>query len=86
MLAIPPARLLALPGYRRELAAHPEIVRDQEVLEIGSGCGACGILAAKLGARQVRWQKGRDLNGLGRACVNRAIWVSVVAVMDGWMG
>lgn len=37
----------------RELAAHPEAVRGATVLEIGAGCGACGILAAKLGAAQV---------------------------------
>ncbi|GAB4823863.1 hypothetical protein N2152v2_010909 [Parachlorella kessleri] len=37
----------------RELATHPDIVRGQRVLEIGSGCGACGILAAQLGAAEV---------------------------------
>jgi hypothetical protein len=37
----------------RELAAHPSIVRGQRVLEIGAGCGVCGILAAKLGAEAV---------------------------------
>lgn len=37
----------------RELASHPQIVRDRRVLEIGAGCGACGILGAKLGAAEV---------------------------------
>ena len=36
-----------------ELASNPEIVKEKSVLEIGAGCGACGFLAAKLGARQV---------------------------------
>ena len=35
------------------MASHPNIVRGKRVLEIGSGCGACGILAAKLGAEKV---------------------------------
>ncbi len=35
------------------MASHPEIVRGCSVLEIGAGCGACGILAAKLGAQRV---------------------------------
>ena len=38
----------------RELLAHPSIVAGKTVLEIGSGCGLCGIVAAKLGAQQVR--------------------------------
>ncbi|KAL3155850.1 hypothetical protein ABBQ32_012859 [Trebouxia sp. C0010 RCD-2024] len=37
----------------RELLKHPAVVADKTVLEIGSGCGLCGILAAKLGAAQV---------------------------------
>ncbi|KAL4425856.1 hypothetical protein ABPG75_009872 [Micractinium tetrahymenae] len=37
----------------REMAAHPDIVAGRRVLEIGSGCGGCGILAAKLGAAEV---------------------------------
>ncbi|KAK9824542.1 hypothetical protein WJX72_011185 [[Myrmecia] bisecta] len=37
----------------RELVEHPEIVRGCDVLELGSGCGICGILAAQLGARNV---------------------------------
>jgi len=37
----------------RELAAYPGIVREQEVLEIGSGCGLTGIFAAKMGAKRV---------------------------------
>ena len=51
-------KLVRARRHCRELAAHPEIVRGQVVLEIGSGCGACGILAAKLGASQV--QEGGD--------------------------
>ena len=38
---------------RRELASYPGIVAGRRVLEIGAGCGACGILAAKLGAAHV---------------------------------
>lgn len=37
----------------RELLKHPAVVAGKAVLEIGSGCGLCGILAAKLGAAQV---------------------------------
>jgi SAM-dependent methyltransferase len=37
----------------RELSAHPEIVSGLKVLEIGAGCGACGVAAAKLGAAEV---------------------------------
>ncbi len=37
----------------RRLVEMPELVRGKQVLEIGSGCGLCGILAAKLGAREV---------------------------------
>ncbi len=38
---------------RRELAEHVELVVGRRVLELGSGTGVCGILAAKLGAAQV---------------------------------
>jgi hypothetical protein len=37
----------------RELVAHPEVVAGLEVLEIGAGCGVCGLVAAALGARHV---------------------------------
>lgn len=37
----------------REMVAHPDVVSGHRVLEIGSGCGGCGILAAKLGAAEV---------------------------------
>lgn len=33
---------------------HPSIVAGKSVLEIGSGCGLCGIVAAKLGASRVK--------------------------------
>ena len=36
----------------RELAESRELVEGKEVLELGSGCGLCAILAAKLGAKQ----------------------------------
>lgn len=36
-----------------ELASHPHIVAGHTVLEIGSGCGVCGIAAAKAGAAHV---------------------------------
>jgi predicted nicotinamide N-methyase len=41
----------------RELLAHPEIFRGQQVLELGSGTGLVGLVAALAGAQQV----GRDL-------------------------
>lgn len=37
----------------RHLIAHPDIVANKSVLEIGAGCGVCGILAVKLKAREV---------------------------------
>lgn len=37
----------------RELLEHPAVAAGKKVLEIGSGCGLCGIVAAKLGAKQV---------------------------------
>ena len=39
--------------HNREMASHPAMVVGRSVLEIGAGCGACGILAAKLGAQRV---------------------------------
>ena len=36
-----------------EMVLHPGLVLNKTVLEIGAGCGACGLLAAKLGASQV---------------------------------
>lgn len=41
------------PALCRHLIAHPEIVAGKGVLEIGAGCGLCGILAVKLKAREV---------------------------------
>lgn len=46
------------------------MVEGQEVLELGSGCGLCGILAAKLGARQVcvwaeDFSRGKGVVGVG---------------------
>ena len=35
------------------LAERPELVHSLEVLEMGSGTGLCGIVAAKLGAAKV---------------------------------
>lgn len=40
-------------AFCRELAAHPETVKGQDVLEIGAGTGLVGIVAAKLGAARV---------------------------------
>jgi len=37
----------------RVLAEHPDVVQGHTVLEIGAGCGVCGIVAAKLGALRV---------------------------------
>ncbi|MEW5315328.1 MAG: hypothetical protein WDW38_006768 [Sanguina aurantia] len=36
----------------REMTKYPEMVAGHRVLEIGAGCGVCGILAAKLGASE----------------------------------
>lgn len=36
-----------------EIASNPSLVQCRTVLEIGSGCGACGLLAARLGASRV---------------------------------
>lgn len=38
----------------KEMVSNRHIVQKAKVLEIGSGCGLCGIVAAKLGAREVR--------------------------------
>jgi predicted nicotinamide N-methyase len=37
----------------RELLAHPEIFKGQQVLELGSGTGLVGLVAALAGAQQV---------------------------------
>ena len=52
-LRAPTSPAHALARCCREMASQPSIVRGCSVLEIGAGCGACGILAAKLGARRV---------------------------------
>ncbi|KAA6419328.1 MAG: hypothetical protein FRX49_10727 [Trebouxia sp. A1-2] len=44
----------------RELVEHPGIIAGKSVLEIGSGCGLCGIVAAKLGAAQVMLTDNED--------------------------
>ena len=38
----------------RHLVDNPALVRGRRVLELGSGTGLCGIVAAKLGAAEVR--------------------------------
>ena len=40
-------------GLAELLEKRPDLVRGRRVLELGSGCGLAGILAAKLGAAQV---------------------------------
>jgi len=37
----------------REMSNNPDMVSAKDVLEIGAGVGACGLLASKLGARSV---------------------------------
>lgn len=37
----------------QEMAENHQIVAGQSVLEIGAGCGPCGLLAAKIGASEV---------------------------------
>lgn len=44
---------MQLTSLCRRLAEKPELISGKRVLEIGSGCGLCGILAAKLGAAEV---------------------------------
>lgn len=39
--------------HDRKMAQNPGLVAQLEVLELGSGTGLCGILAAKLGAKHV---------------------------------
>lgn len=46
--------LYAARCVRRELLAHPEICQGQQVLELGSGTGLVGLVAALAGAQQVR--------------------------------
>ena len=38
----------------RHLVDNPALVRGRRVLELGSGTGLCGIVAAKPGAAEVR--------------------------------
>ncbi|GFH29628.1 uncharacterized protein HaLaN_28319, partial [Haematococcus lacustris] len=40
-------------GRQLEMVEWPAFVMGQVVLEIGSGCGVCGLLAMQLGAQQV---------------------------------
>lgn len=37
----------------QSLASDPTIVKSKSVIELGAGCGVCGFLAAKLGAKEV---------------------------------
>ena len=53
------------------LAANPATVRGMRVVELGCGTGLCGIVAARLGARQVLLTDGNE-NLLDRAASNVA--------------
>jgi predicted nicotinamide N-methyase len=56
----------------QELADHPsQLVQGKQVLELGSGCGVCGIVAAHLGAeRVVLTDYGDDVLQLLRQCMH----------------
>lgn len=51
----------------RELLAHPEIFKGQQVLELGSGTGLVGLAAALAGAEQVRSRQA-DKTGRQAGC------------------
>lgn len=50
---LPPLPCCPTQHINREMLSHPEIFKGQQVLELGSGTGLVGLVAALAGAQQV---------------------------------
>jgi predicted nicotinamide N-methyase len=55
-------------GCCRELVCHREIFQGQQVLELGSGTGLVGLVAAAAGAQQVRTRVLANVAGCAGSC------------------